>query len=194
MKLKDVNKLYESMEPRALAIMAFESLVKQDLANANAITSSVPRYNYNAVDMNYRDGINHMFQIASLWSVEYWKCYAFKLGSIGASLCLDASKEVDKLNRADESQYLWEQKLKALGMMLDELKNTYGLNTEILPQYAGAIKVIGLGESPESLSDQARLFYDNYLQFFESIINVTEVCSDVEAYFAVEPFSEITTH
>ena len=188
MKLKDVDRLYDSMNPNTLAVMAFESLIKGDRATVSSITKSVPRYNYNAVDVKYRSKINRFYQIASLWSIEYWKCNSKMLAFTALSLIENDKQALEEVNAAVTH---WQNKLKALVMMLDQLNESYGLDTKILPYYAGVSNIKGLGEDPNSLPKSASIFYDNYLQLFKSLLDTIEIIPKVETYFAAESLDEL---
>lgn len=193
MKSKDVKKLYSTMKPKTLSVMAFESLIAQDRENLKAITRSVPRYNYNCTDTEYTKTLDHYFQIASIWSVGYWKHYAKMAAAMGAGL-LESDQSSERASELHRLEYEHESRLRALGMMLNQLQDLYGLDVMTLPTFADAIGVYGLDENPDSLSEDAELYYQNHLEFFRSLIDGTETSPEVDAYFGCMPSEDLVTH
>jgi len=191
MKLKDVNKLYESMKPKTLAAMTFESLIRSDRKTANAITDSVPRYTYEAVDIEYRDAIDHFFNIASIWTVEYWKCYAKLLASL---LKRSISEGIEEKEKAHDLIDFWKERIDALSILTDALNEEFGLDRMAILNYAGISKVGSDNKNVDILSEDARLYYSNHLEVFKSLVHGTETSPDVDAYFAVEPRNDSVTH
>ena len=182
------------MAPKTLAAMTFESLVKNERETANAIIESLPRYDYRSVDEEYRSTLDNYFQIASLWSLEYWRCYAKMLASIGLSVSSRRENDIEQEKEHDDREYLWEGRLRALGMILDELQEKYGIDRSILPYFAGAHAIYGTDEPVDSLSADAKIFYDNYLMMFDSLITGDDLDEEVDNYFKAEPFDKSTSH
>jgi len=190
MKQTDIDKLYKNLTPQERAKMAFEALCFGDGDTANKITNSVPRYTYKSVDLDYRKPLEEYFQVAFLWSVEYWKCYSKMLSVIGLQASFPVSSEgksdIEKkaeLNKLSVMHDVWEQRLIALGLILKALEKSHGIGINTLPHLADAHTVYGLEFEPEHLESDALEYYEMYLAMFICLIDGKEVSPELDAYF-----------
>lgn len=188
MRKNDVTKLYEKMTVKERAKMAFESLCYGDTESAKKIAISVPRYTYRMADYEFKNPLDGYFQVAHIWSSEYWKSYAKMVAIIG----LQASKLSQNVDYQDDIENeeldrlhsLWEHRLFALGVILKALEKSHNISIETLPQFADAHTIYGLELEVEYLEGDAREYYDMHLAQFVSFIDGTDVSNEVENYFS----------
>jgi hypothetical protein len=185
MKMPDIKKLYEVLDPEELAIMTFELLVKGDNGGAQKIATAVPRYTYTSPDISYTGTINRLFDVAALWSIEYWRCYAKMMASMGMQTLAKVASDLERMDEIETLEDLWEGRLCALGLLLVSLKNSHDINSQAIMSFGGAETIYGLDTELQDLSEDAKEFYDNYRVYFESLIDGLDPPESVNDYFFV---------
>ncbi len=182
MKQNVVTKIYEKMTPKERAKMAFEALCIGDTETAAEITKTVPRYTYNSVDTDYRGDLQHYFDVASMWSIEYWRSYCKMLAAISIqSTTKDTEK--DQLDSAIDLELFWEGRLIALGLVLQAIEKSHGLKINTVTHYAGANSIFGLDYDPKKLKSDALEYYEMTIQLYQSILDGEKPSNEVDEYF-----------
>jgi len=175
MKTQDIEKL---------AVMTFEALVNGDSASARKMATSVPRYLYDAADYNYTRTLNRLFDVAAMWSVEYWKCYAKMIAAVGLADVASKSDDANEVESAKKLEELWEGRLCALGRLLVSLTESHSIESDAITSFADAHRVYGLDISSNELSEDAYAYFENFRIYFESLIDETDTPQSVDDYFA----------
>ena len=100
--IKDpLSKLYKQMNSQELALLAFANLKKEDSLEHTRIVDAVPRRHYLCLDTTFTNYLHRIFLMASLWSIEYWRCRTQLMAVTG--ICLSA--ELGITNRNQEKEY-----------------------------------------------------------------------------------------
>lgn len=188
MKPANFKKIYQSMNASELAVMTFESLVIGDSLTAKSIARSVPRHVYHSADQEYVVRLNHIFDVAALWSIEYWKCYCKMLASIGGGALKLTSKFERKSSFSDSLEQIWEGRLCALGLILLSLNTSHSINIDIMAKFADAYCIYGIDMTIEDLSYDAHEYYRNYLAYFEALIDGSSVPESVAEYLGWDSY------
>ena len=182
MKAVNLLKLYESMPPSELAVMTFESLVKGDNVAAKNMAMAVPKYTYTSADKEYVGRLNRIFDVASLWSIEYWKCYCKMLACLGKEIQSRTSNTQNESVSNKSLELIWEGRLCALGQILVSLNISHKLDIETIAKFSDAQSIYGLDITRADLSDDAREYYRNYLDYFKSLIDGKSIPKNVVEY------------
>lgn len=185
MKAINLSRVYESMDTDELAVMTFASLVNGDSAAAKDMAMAVPKYNYYSADKEYVGRLNRIFDVAALWSIEYWKCYARMVASLGLTLQSRQGDHQIHISSTDNLEFIWEGRLCALGQILVSLSNTHNIDIETMLRFSDVQSVYGLDIAPKSLSDDASEYYLSYQAYFESLIDGSNVPDSVKDYFSL---------
>jgi len=166
-----------------LAAMTFESLVKGDNSAAKNMALSVPQYTYRSTDKEYVACLNHIFDVAAQWSIEYWKCYCKMLACAEIKNQSQKPDSQDERQAAEELERIWEGRLCALGQILISLSDNRHVDIESMVRFSDAKCVYGLDIPVANLSDDAREYYENYTNHFQSLIDGTTPPKSVANYF-----------
>jgi hypothetical protein len=192
MKSKDIDELYDKLTSQERAKLTFEALCIGDKETANKITDSVPRYDYQAIDFDFRNPLNNYFQVAHIWTAEYWKCYCKMLAVMGLQANAFSGKKdeiaieyIAKIDQVDQLHHFWEQRLIALGLILKALEKSHAVNPATIIYFSDAQMVYGLEFEPDHLEGDASEYYEMYLAQFVAFIDGTQTAPEVDDYFSL---------
>jgi len=141
MKKDPISKLYQQMNSQELALLAFANLKKEDSLEHTRIVDAVPRRRYLCLDTTFTNHLNRVFHMASLWSIEYWRCRTQLMAVTG--LCLSAEIGITDRDKEKEYQLLdyHEEKMAAVEMALIEICDEYRIDINAVRQIAGITRV-----------------------------------------------------
>lgn len=182
MKSKRLTKIYQSMTSEDIAVLTFDALVYGDNFSAKEMAFSVPRFDYRCADKNYTERLNRIFAVAALWSIEYWKCYAKMLASMGLDTQNKKESNQSKSLSVSDLELIWEGRLCALGQILLCLKDSHNINIKTMAKFSDVENIYGLDITPDMLLDDAKEYYKNYLAYFEAQIDGVDVSESVAEY------------
>ena len=84
---------------------------------------------------------------------------------------------------AEELERIWEGRLCALGQILIPLSDSRHIDIESMVRFSDAQCVYGFDIPVTNLSDDAREYYQNYLTYFEALIDGVTASGNVARYF-----------
>lgn len=149
--IKDpLSKLYTQMNSQELALLAFANLKKEDSLEHTRIVDAVPRRHYLCLDTTFTNYLHRIFLMASLWSIEYWRCRTQLMAVRG--ICLSA--ELGITNRNQEKEYALldyhEARMAAVEMALIEICDEYRIEINTVRQIAGITRVFKQEHTPNA--------------------------------------------
>jgi hypothetical protein len=78
--MSKLERIYRNLTNKQLAVLAFNHVLRGDEVEVEKIASAAPRKSYSCPDAEYTSTLDTFFQIAQIWSVDYWKarCLVFE--------------------------------------------------------------------------------------------------------------------
>ena len=95
MKARQVNKLYNKLNPHEQAALAFEAISRQDDDDFQRILGSVEEKTYLVPDFDYQQRLQGLTYLGSVYGIVYWKTLCRLYAILGLysddESCLEAS-------------------------------------------------------------------------------------------------------
>jgi hypothetical protein len=77
MKQDRVAKMYEGLNSKEQALLAFNYLTENNELEIKRIGDAVPTHKYVCKDAEFMSWFDKIFNFAAYWSTEHWKAYAY---------------------------------------------------------------------------------------------------------------------
>lgn len=140
--LKDpIGKMYQHLSSQELALLAFANLTNNNPLEDARITDTVPRHRYLCLDTTFTKHLNHVFYMACLWSIEYWRCRTQLMAVRGIFL----SAELGITNRDKEKEYALldyhSAQMAAVEVALIEICDEFRIDINAVRQIAGITRI-----------------------------------------------------
>ena len=141
MKKDPISKLYQQMNSQELALLAFANLKKEDSLEHTRIVDAVPRRHYLCLDTTFTNYLHRIFLMASLWSIEYWRCRTQLMAVQGIFI----STVIGLTDRDEEQESalldFHEELMAAVEVALIEICDEFRIDINAVRQIAGITRV-----------------------------------------------------
>lgn len=129
-----ITKLYSGMTNKERAALAFRYLTDVNELELERVSGAVPFKTYRCRDLEYQDRLDGLFNMAALYSIEYWRIYSRSLEALVAShvMANDSVKEQQML----EVQGIWQSRLMALNCAMLAVCTEHGIEPDSVRQLA----------------------------------------------------------
>lgn len=138
MKRDRIAKLYEGLTNKERAVLAFHYMTDINELELERVAAAVPMKTYECSDMEYRQWLNSLADMAALWAIEHWKTYSSKLAALGALHLMIARNELDEVQAMMDAHEKWESHLLALDCALLAICEEHGVDPAAVRRMAGA--------------------------------------------------------
>lgn len=184
MKPTDFKKMYGNLSPEELAKITFNSLISGDTKLANQICDSVPRHNYNRVDVDYSKTLDKIFEACSLLAIEYWKTNSQYMSFL--FLKSDSkTDDVDTVKLDIEHGINARRKLMAIGCVLKSFCESQCLDIEAVLKFVGNTNFAGVDIESCELEDSFIEYYSSMLALCESLLTGETLSKQHDEYFSI---------
>jgi len=159
-----ITKLYGNLSNKELAALTFHHLTDANEIELRRIESVVPFKTYRCRDLEYRDRLDGIFNVAALYSIEHWRIYACSLEALVASHVNagDSQKEQQTLDAMES----WQSRLLALDAALKSVCIEHGISEEAIRRLAGAEEIAPVRprlRADESYEEEMKIFLSRLL-------------------------------
>jgi hypothetical protein len=137
MKKDPISKLYQQINSQELALLAFANLNQEDSLEHTRIVDAVPRRRYLCLDTTFTNYLHRVFHMASLWSIEYWRCRTQLMAVQGIFI----STVIGLTDRDEEKDSalldFYGEQMAAVEVALIEICDEYRIDINAVRQIAG---------------------------------------------------------
>lgn len=138
MKKDSITKLYENISNAERAVLAFHYMTSLDGLELDRVVGSVPVKTYELLDIEFRQKLDGICNVATLFAIEHWRVYAHSLFAIVAMHIFMEADELEKARSMIEANKLWESRLLGLDHAFLAICEECGLDSEAARWIAGA--------------------------------------------------------
>lgn len=138
MKPDRVTKLYDSLNNKELAVMAFHYLVDGNDMEFERVASAVQWDSYRCADMEYRLWLDGLMHMASFWAIEYWQAHCWRIASMSGSQLAETMGRSEEARAFATAHELWESRLLALDRALEAVCAEHRIDASAVRKQAGA--------------------------------------------------------